>query len=314
VPRLDLTEPELHEYRITTVEPEGLDAWWSARLDLARSLATPVTLDRYRPDVYGDLEVWDVEFSGACGDRIRGWYLRPAGSPNRRSPVVLTFAGHGLGRGLPVHHALLPASGFGHFVMDIRGQAGSCDPGVIVDGVTDPDTYYFTRVFIDAARAVDVAAELPGAHPDLIAVSGGSQGGGVALAAAALSGERVKVCHAEVPIFCDIQRAVAVASRVPYTRLATFLDGSPELAPRALETLRHVDCALLARRIKASCLLAVGLLDEQCPPSTVYAAFHEINAPKELAVAALGDHRVPVIHTERKLRHLREHLRIRNGS
>jgi cephalosporin-C deacetylase len=72
--------------------------------------------------------------------------------------------------------------------------------------------------------------------------------------------------------------------------------------------LRYVDCALLARRITASCLLAVGLRDDVCPPSTVYAAYHEIQAPKEIAIAAHGDHRVPRDHIERKLRHLRDNL------
>jgi cephalosporin-C deacetylase len=317
VPWVDLTELELREYRIATAEPDGLDAWWSERLDRARSLARPVTLDRYGSEIYGPLEVYDVEFSGAGGDRIRGWYLRPAGSSGRRLPVMVTFGGYGCGRGSPVEHALLPAVGFGHFVMDIRDQGRGHSVGnpngqsdrLIIRGITDPDTYYFTRLFLDAVRAVEAVAELPGVEPDLIGVGGGSQGGGLALAAAALSGGRVKVCHAEVPMFCDFQRAITVSPRVPYIEVATYLDQHVELAPAALDTLRYVDCALLARRITASCLLSVGLRDEVCPPSTVYAAYHEIRAPKELAVSELGDHRVPPDHTERKLRHLRENLR-----
>jgi cephalosporin-C deacetylase len=308
-----LSESELADYRITTSEPDELDSWWARRLERARSLAAPTTVTRRAPGTYGELAVYDVEFSGAGGDRIRGWYLRPAGSPGRRLPVAVTFPGYGRGRGRPIDHTVLPAVGFGQLIMDIRGQHSSLDPGtdeqhIMVRGIADPDTYYFTTIFIDAARAVDIVAELPGADPDLVAVEGGSQGGGLALAAAALSGERVRVCQAEVPMLCDLRRAIAVSTKVPYRDVATFLARYPERAPAALNTLRYVDCALLARRITATCLLAVGLRDEASPPSTVYAAYHEIPGRKEIAVAVNGDHRVPRDHVERKLRHLRDNL------
>jgi cephalosporin-C deacetylase len=306
-----LSESELARYRIATTEPDGLDAWWSRRLERARALAAPVTVHRYSPEIYGNLAVYDVEFSGANGDRIRGWYLRPGHAEGHHLPVIVTFPGYGRGRGQPAEHTLLPAVGFGQFVMDIRGQNPSLDPGtgedhLMVRGINDPDTYYFTPVYLDAARAVEVAAELPGA--DLVAVQGGSQGGGLALAAAALTGDRVSVCHAEVPMLCDFRRAVAVSPKAPYRELAGFLARHPERALAALNTLRYVDCALLARRITARCLFAVGLLDDICPPSTVYAAYHEVRAPKEIAVAANGQHRVPRAHLERKLRHFRDNL------
>jgi cephalosporin-C deacetylase len=79
-----------------------------------------------------------------------------------------------------------------------------------------------------------------------------------------------------------------------------------DLVPVALDTLRYVDCALLARRITADCLLSVGLMDEVCPPSTVYAAYNEITATKAIAVFPFGVHAVPSVHLQRQLRHLRE--------
>jgi cephalosporin-C deacetylase len=50
--------------------------------------------------------------------------------------------------------------------------------------------------------------------------------------------------------------------------------------PAAMNTLAYVDNALLARRITADCLLSVGLMDETCPLSTVFAAYNEISAPR----------------------------------
>ena len=66
------------------------------------------------------------------------------------------------------------------------------------------------------------------------------------------------VCHADVPFLCDLQRAVTITGGYPYAEIADFLAQHVDLVPQALDTLRYVDCALLARRITADCLLSVG--------------------------------------------------------
>jgi len=157
-------------------------------------------------------------------------------------------------------------------------------------------------------RAVEEGVALDGVDPSRVAVAGASQGGGLALAAAALCADVVRVCQADVPFLCDIRRAVTLTDEMPYAEVAQFLGNNVDLVPDAMHTLRYVDCALLARRIRADCLLSVGLMDEVCPPSTVYAAYHEIPAPKEMAVYPFGVHDVPSAHGERRLRHLRERL------
>ena len=173
-------------------------------------------------------------------------------------------------------------------------------------GIGRPEDYYYTRLFTDAVRAVETARELTGAAR--VAVSGISQGGGLALAAAGLAAELVSVCHADVPFLCDIQRAIMLAPQAPYTEVPEFLAHNVNLIPAALDTLRYVDCALLARRITAPCLLSVGLMDMICPPSTVFAAYNEIGAPKDVSVHPYTGHAVPAAHVERQLGHLREQL------
>jgi len=233
------------------------------------------------------------------------------------------YIGYGGGRGMPTEHALLPSLGYAVFVMDTRGQGGRWSSGatgdpagngagpenstVMTRGIISPEDYYYTRLFTDAALAAETAAALQsGAVP--VAVSGVSQGGGLALATAALLGDAVAVCHADVPFLCDIQRAITLAPKAPFTEVPEFLDQNVDLIPQALDTLRYVDCALLARRITADCLLSVGLMDEICPPSTVFAAYNEIGAAKDLAIYAYSGHSVPQAHAERQLRHLRATL------
>ena len=324
MPWYDMPLERLREYRTQTEEPDGLDEWWAKRLADSRELARPTDLRRYEPDLYGTVEVHDATFSGSGGDRIRAWYLKPADAV--RPPVVVKFIGYGGGRGAPGEHMLLPALGYAAFVMDSRGQGGRWTYGatgdgaegpenslVMTRGITTPEDYYYTRMFTDAALAVDAALELAGAPgapgPRAgLAVSGASQGGGLALAAAALHGDEIAVCHADVPFLCDIQRAITLAPHAPYTEIPEFLAENVALVDVALDTLRYVDCALLARRITAASLLSVGLMDDICPPSTVFAAYNEITAAKDIAVYPYSGHRVPRAHAERQLRHLKEHL------
>ena len=127
--------------------------------------------------------------------------------------------------------------------------------------------------------------------------------GGPRNAAAALLGDAVTVCHADIPFLCDIGH-VHHADRDALREIAEFLAEQVDSVPAALNTLRDVDCALLARRITAD-RLPVGLMDQTCPPSTVFAAYNEITAPKDIAVFRSGCTSVPSAHTERQLSHLR---------
>ena len=91
-----------------------------------------------------------------------------AGTSRCRSSRLI---GYGGGRALPSDHALLPAAGFAAFVMDTRGQGGRWSIGATGDaapgaeyatemtrGIADPESYYFTRLYADAALAVETAA------------------------------------------------------------------------------------------------------------------------------------------------------------
>ena len=49
-------------------------------------------------------------------------------------------------------------------------------------------------------------------------------------------------------------------------------------------------------------------MDIICPPSTVFAAYNEITADKDIIVYPYSGHSVPRAHTEPQLRHLRQHL------
>ena len=58
---------------------------------------------------------------------------------------------------------------------------------------------------------------------------------------------------------------------------------------------------LLASRIRAKTLVSVGLRDPITPPSTIFAAYNAIEAPKEIAIFPYGGHELPTAHAQRQL-------------
>jgi len=317
----DLPLDTLQHYLPERHEPDDFRAFWANTLATTREHP----LDALMTDHDVDLplvEVHDLSFAGFEGQRVRGWYLRPRRSDGAL-PCVVHFLGYGDGRGTPLEWLTWPAAGYAVIVMDTRGQgararragatgdtAGSESPqveGFLTKGILDPADYYYRRVFTDAVRAVEVANTLPGIDRSRIAVEGTSQGGGIALAAAALA-DGVSAAMLNVPFLCHFTRAIEITDRAPYAELLGFLRTQRDLADRALETLRYFDGMNMAASSTVPSLFSVALMDPICPPSTVYAAYNHYAGAKEMNVFPYNEHEGGGVHQDaRQIRWLRDH-------
>jgi len=302
MPLFDLPLDRLRTHRSAVAPPGDLAAFWADTL--ARARAHDLDL-RLVPEDAGltVFEVDDVTFNGFGGAPIKGWFLRPRGATGPL-PCVVEFVGYGGGRGLPAEWLVWPAAGYAHLVMDTRGQGSEWRSGDTADrwpgngphvggfltlGIEHRDDYYYRRVFTDGVRAVEAARALPGVDPARIVVAGASQGGGIALAVAGLLPD-LAAAVVDIPFLCDIRRATELVETDPYAEIATYLRTHRNRVEQTFATLAYFDGAVLGRTASAPALFSVGIMDDTCPPSTVFAAINAYGGRTEVREYAYNKH------------------------
>lgn len=299
----DLPLDQLQTYRPPRNEPGDFDAFWADTLAGARAFPLDAT---FAPVDAGLrlIDAWDVTFRGYGGQPIKGWFLAPRGATGSL-PCVVEYIGYGGGRGHALDWLLFASAGYAHFVMDTRGQGSAWRrgdtpdaepdggnpqlPGFMTRGVLDPATYYYRRLFTDAVRAVEAARRHPLVDAARVAVNGGSQGGGMALAAAGLVGD-LSAALIDVPFLCHFRRATTLTDADPYGEIARFCKVHRDKVDTVFDTLDYFDGVNFAARASAPALFSAGLMDDVCPPSTVFAAYNHYAGAKEMRVWPFNRH------------------------
>ena len=319
----DLPLEELRAYAPDLAVPDDLWRFWDRTLDEARAFdlgltATPVDTGLTLVSTY------DVGFNGFGGTVVKGWLHVPRGASGRL-PAVVEFVGYGGGRGLAHERVMWALAGYAHLVMDTRGQGSTWSvgstpdpdpagapfhPGFMTRGILAPDDYYYRRVFVDGVRAVEAARGHPAIDPGRVAVTGGSQGGGISIAVAALVPD-IAAAMPDVPFLSDFPRAITLKDTDPYAEIARYLKAHRDHVETVHRTLAYFDVAILGRRATAPALFSVGLMDEITPPSTVYAAYNHYGGPKEIVEYPFNDHEGGQgFHDVAKMRWLAERMEI----
>jgi cephalosporin-C deacetylase len=185
------------------------------------------------------------------------------------------------------------ANGFSVAALDCRGQGGLSEDagsvrgntlrGHIIRGLDDsPDRLLFRQIFLDCAQLAGIVMSMEEVDPDRVGATGGSQGGGLTLACAALE-PRIRRCAPVFPFLCDYLRVWEMDLDVAaYDELRTYFrlfDPLHEHKDEAFTRLGYIDCQHLAPRIRAETMLSFGLIDSICPPSSQFAAYNKIRAP-----------------------------------
>ena len=298
MPLIDKPLAELRTYQGINPRPADFDAYWATAL--AELDATDPKPELVPSAAIAPLhtEVFDLWFTGVGGARIYAKYLRPKQRAGK-CPAILQFHGYS-GNGGDFSGKLgYTGEGFCVAAMDARGQGGRSEDtggvkgttlrGDIIRGLDDPDPQklLFRSIFLDTAQLARVVMSFEEVDATRVGAMGGSQGGALTIACAALE-PRIKRAAPVFPFLCDYQRVWEMdQAKAAYDELSYYFrmfDPRHEREQEVFTKLGYIDLQHLASRIKAEVLMYTGLMDPICPPSTQFAAYNKITSKKDVVI------------------------------
>ncbi|MUT68237.1 acetylxylan esterase [Paenibacillus sp. NEAU-GSW1] len=296
MPLVDMPLNELYQYEGRNPKPADHAEYWERAIAEMKAVDPQIELIPSEFQVpYADC--FDLYFTGVRGARIHAKYIRPK-QVNEPHPAVVQF--HGYSGNAGDWHGKLgyAALGYSVFAMDCRGQCGLSEDtggvkgttlnGHIVRGLDDnPDNLLFRHMFLDTAQLAGIAMSMPEVDPNRVGAMGGSQGGALTIACAALE-PRIKRLAPVFPFLSDYRRVWEMdLAKDAYAELKSFFryfDPQHEREDEIFTKLGYIDIQYLAERIEGEVLMAVGLSDTICPPSTQFAAYNKIKSPKKTVI------------------------------
>lgn len=296
MPMVDMPLEQLKTYMGCTPRPADFDEFWD------RSLAEMYAIDpdpQFKLYEFGSncADMFEVWFTSMKGARIYGRFARPKNIQGK-VPAVLHF--HGLsGRGLEWRELLMFASqgycvasmdarGQGGYSQDIGGQPGSTYAQPFTRGLDGkPEDLLVRDLFLDTAMFARVVMSLDCVDETRVGVYGGSQGGGLSIACAALV-PSIKLCAPDFPYMSDYRRVWEMdLDKDAYDGLKyyfRFYDPTHERENEIFEKLGYIDIQNLAPRIRAEVFMGTGLRDTICPPSTQFAMYNKLTCEKHVEI------------------------------
>ncbi len=291
--------PEL--IRPTQAEPADFDAFWTSGKEALAKIPSDPRLQLIPEASTGSINVYHVSLQTWAGAnlaspaRVYGILCEPK-APGKY-PAYLRVPGAGV---RPYSGARdLAERGMITLEIGIHGIPVNLAPelydqlrvGALLDypvfRLDDRDAYYYRRVYLACLRADDFLVSRENWDGRNLVVQGGSQGGQLAVVTSALD-PRVTATASSYPAYCDVTGYLhGRAGGWPHM-LRDAKSGHRTEAKIA--TTAYYDVVNFARRLRAPVHFTWGYNDEVCPPTSLYAAYNVVTAPKELTLALQAGH------------------------
>ncbi|MEM7117530.1 MAG: alpha/beta fold hydrolase [Chloroflexota bacterium] len=292
----DLSHEELATYQGTNPRPDDFDSYWDAALAEMHALDPQVELV---PAEFKSpfADCFHLYFTGVGGARVHAKLLRPKAIDDPK-PAVLMFHGYSMNAGDWLDKLGYVAAGYTVAALDCRGQGGRSNDNGVTSGWTlnghimrgldgTPEKLLFRQIYLDTAQLARIVMEMPSVDETRVGAIGGSQGGALTVACAALE-PRIKRLAPVFPFLSDYQRVWEMdLAKDAYGELLEWFrrfDPRHQREAEVFNTLGYIDIQHLAHRIQGETLWFIGLMDMICPPSTQFAAYNKINAAKSMQV------------------------------
>lgn len=287
-----------------TARPKDFDAYWNQEKQSLNALRMEVKTKDMEVGETG-YECRDIEINCTGPKPARGYFAKPANAKVRSLPIVLIVHAAGVKGSWcrsEVKEALRYAkTGNGALCFDLNAHGmlngqpddyyNSLEAGELKDyyisGLESREDFYFRGMYLRLMRTIEFMTRQPEWDKKRIIVIGESQGGGQALAAAGLD-SRVTAAVAIVPALCDFGGTLAERKGgwpQPFER-----KGDKE---KMMNTLPYFDAAHLLKNSDATIVAEVGLVDQTCPSTSVYAAINQAKGKKIISPVPYREHSWP---------------------
>lgn len=308
----------------TTTDPNDFDEFWNKNKKEVEKIPLEPKMELLPAYGTSKVDVYHVSFQNVGTgyskiSRIYGILAIPKTvDPKQKFPAILRVPGAGV---RPYKGQIsLAEKGFITLEIGIHGipvildqqvyddlRAGSLNRYMLYN-LDNRDTYYYKRVFLGCLRANDFLTQLPQYDGKNLAVIGGSQGGALSIMTAALD-SRVKVLAASYPALADMTGYLHNRAGGWFH---AFKDSEFQIKEK-IETSKYYDTVNFARRLKVPGIYSFGYNDEVCPPTSMFAAYNTISAPKNLLLGLEMGHGNSPEQTERLDGFITDYLRKGNA-
>lgn len=301
---------ELERYKPSVGNPKDFKEFWLENLKNDNQSLPHLELKELAYPL-PQVKVFEASMRAGDGILLKGYYLCPRSAVHEsedRLPGLIRYHGYSGNRGQISELLFWALQGYAILGLDVRGQCGETPDGRVYAsggfsgwmtlGLDSPQNHYLRQVYLDAARAVEALSRQPEVDEQRIGVFGKSQGGGLAIVAAALVNTlgkeagrqaQVKAVSAAIPFLADFRGAYTLHTDGPMAELEWYFrlfDPTHEREEQIFEVLDYFDAVNFAPWVgeNTKILVSVGLKDTTCPPPTIHALYQAITGQKKLLV------------------------------
>ncbi|WP_206365236.1 acetylxylan esterase [Sphingobacterium corticibacterium] len=269
--------------------PDDFQEFWNEAKAKAAKIPMDAKLTLLPERCTETVDVFQVNIQNAMvGNRLYGILAKP--KKEGKYPAVLSVPGAGV---RPYAGIIdLAEKGIITLQIGIHGIPVTYEAGLYADlgngalrgypffNLDNRDSYYYNKVYLGCVRAIDFLYSLSAFDTNNLLVWGGSQGGALAIITASLD-DRIKGLVSIYPALSDLTGYLHHrAGGWPHMFNVT---NAPQMATEdKINVSAYYDVVNFARNLKVPGFYTWGYNDDTCPPTSYYAAYNVIDAPKEL--------------------------------
>ena len=291
-------EPE--RIRALSIKPNDFDEFWAQGRTELTKIPLNIKLTKLPDYSNSGYKCYKISFANINGTRMYG-YLNVPSRKHALHPALVKLSGASivdpkkpvqsdkmLTLNMSVHDydVGLSRKAYKEFEAKYKELSPIGKGSYVYIGAPERKYYFFYRVILGLDRAINYIASRKDFNGKHLVIQGGSQGGFLALALAGLN-QKITAVVAGEPGYCD--HAGYLGGRLPGAP-KLLLSAPDDQREKWLKMSAYYDTVNFVDKITCPVLISVGFIDLACSPSSVYAAYNNISAQKNIFQMPFSGH------------------------